>query len=146
MLNTVTRQVTFYSFEKKIHTERQKGELSVDTICDIWMQLQKESYGPAVNLEDGYRSFWAYIPHFIHSPFYVYAYAFGNCLANVLYTSFRREPEGFHDKYIGLLKAAGTKPHKELLAPFNLDPSQVKFWSMGLKVINDMITELENMD
>ena len=145
MLNTVIRQITFYSFERLVHTERKRGELTLDRLCEIWMQLQGDSYGPAVKLGDGYEAFWAYIPHFIHSPFYVYAYAFGHCLANSFYTLFHDNSELFRDKYIEFLKAGGTRHHKELLASFGFDPSSVKFWSMGLEITENMITELEAM-
>jgi len=143
MLNTVVRQIAFYQFEVRVHTARQKEELSPDQIGEIWMDIQKESLGPAIRLHDEYQYFWCYIPHFIHSPFYVYAYAFGDCLVNALYSVYQGSEEGFQAKYFEMLKAGGTLRHKELLAPFNLDASDPAFWSKGLSVIEGFIDELE---
>ena len=143
MLNTVVRQIAFYEFEKRIHNARKKEELSPDQIGKIWMDVQKESLGPAIRLHDEYQYFWCYIPHFIHSPFYVYAYAFGDCLVNALYAVYQDAEEGFQDKYFEMLKAGGTLRHKELLAPFNLDASDPAFWSKGLSVIEGFIDEIE---
>ncbi len=146
MINTVVRQVAFYCFEREVHIERRKGELTSDKLCEIWLEVQRESLGPAVDLRTGYETYWAYIPHFIHSPFYVYAYAFGDCLVNSLYALYDEAHEGFVDKYFEMLKAGGTKHHSELLAPFGLDASRPEFWHKGLGVIESMIDELEAMD
>lgn len=146
MINTVVRQIAFYQFERKVHTERQQGELTSERIGEIWMEVQRASLGPAIRLNPGYESFWAYIPHFIHSPFYVYAYAFGDCLVNSLYAVYQNSPEGFQDKYFDMLKAGGTRHHKELLAPFGLDATDPAFWQKGLSVIEAMIDELEAME
>jgi oligoendopeptidase F len=146
MLNTVVRQIAFYSFERKLHTERRKGELTSDQICDLWMSVQADSLGPAIKLGAGYETFWAYIPHFIHSPFYVYAYAFGDCLVNSLYGVYQNANEGFTQKYFALLSAGGTKHHSELLAPFGLDARDPGFWQIGLTMIEGMIAELETME
>ncbi len=146
MINTVVRQIAFYSFERKVHAARREGELTADRIGELWMSVQGESLGPAIELKPGYETFWAYIPHFIHSPFYVYAYAFGDCLVNSLYAVFEKAEPGFQDKYFALLEAGGTKHHKELLAPFGLDASDPGFWAMGLSVIEGMIAELEAME
>jgi oligoendopeptidase F len=146
MLNTVVRQIAFYTFERKVHTERREGELTADRLCEIWMEVQTESLGPAIRLGPGYETFWTYIPHFIHSPFYVYAYAFGDCLVNSLYAVYENAAEGFQDKYFALLEAGGTKHHKELLAPFGLDASDPGFWSLGLGVVERMIGELEALE
>ncbi|WP_288902419.1 M3 family oligoendopeptidase [uncultured Sneathiella sp.] len=143
MLNTVVRQIAFYEFEKRLHEARRKEELSPDQIGEIWMAVQKESLGPAIRLHDEYQYYWSYIPHFIHSPFYVYAYAFGDCLVNALYAIYQEAESGFQDKYFDMLKAGGTLRHKELLAPFNLDASDPAFWSKGLSVIEGFIDELE---
>ncbi|MCC3305578.1 M3 family oligoendopeptidase [Sneathiella sp. HT1-7] len=143
MLNTVVRQIAFYEFEKRLHDARRKEELSPDQIGKIWMEVQKESLGPAIRLHDEYQYFWSYIPHFIHSPFYVYAYAFGDCLVNALYAIYQDAESGFQEKYFDMLKAGGTLRHKELLAPFNLDASDPAFWSKGLSVIEGFIDELE---
>lgn len=146
MINTVVRQIAFYEFERKVHTERKSGELTSEQIGEIWMEVQRSSLGPAIRLNPGYESFWTYIPHFIHSPFYVYAYAFGDCLVNSLYAVYQNSPEGFQDKYFDMLKAGGTRHHKELLAPFGLDASDPAFWQQGLSVIEGMIDELEAME
>ncbi|WP_068087321.1 M3 family oligoendopeptidase [Polycladidibacter stylochi] len=146
MLNTVVRQIAFYSFEQKVHTARKQGELTAEQIGELWMEVQAQSLGPAINLEGGYENYWTYIPHFIHSPFYVYAYAFGDCLVNSLYAVFEEDGDGFQEKYFDLLKAGGTKHHSALLAPFGLDASDPAFWQKGLSVIERMIDELEAMD
>ena len=146
MLNTVVRQIAFYSFERKLHLGRRAGELTADDICALWMSVQADSLGPAIKLGPGYETFWAYIPHFIHSPFYVYAYAFGDCLVNSLYGVYTNAPEGFADKYFAMLAAGGTKHHAELLAPFGLNASDPGFWQIGLGMIAGMIDELEAME
>ena len=146
MINTVVRQIAFYEFERKVHTERKNGELTAEQIGEIWMEVQRSSLGPAIRLNPGYESFWTYIPHFIHSPFYVYAYAFGDCLVNSLYAVYQNNPEGFQNKYFDMLKAGGTRHHSELLAPFGLDASDPAFWQQGLSVIEGMIDELEAME
>jgi len=146
MINTVVRQIAFYEFERKLHTERRNGELTSDKIGEFWLEVQKESLGPAIKLRDGYETFWAYIPHFIHSPFYVYAYAFGDCLVNSLYAVYQNAERGFQEKYFEMLRAGGTKHHSELLKPFGLDASDPKFWQGGLGVISGLIDELEALD
>ena len=145
MLNTVVRQIAFYSFERKVHEERRLGELTADRIGEVWMSVQGESLGPAIKLGPGYEVFWAYVPHFVHSPFYVYAYAFGDCLVNSLYGVFRTSPEGFAERYFALLRAGGTQHHSELLKPFGLDAHDPKFWTIGLGVIEGLIDELERL-
>jgi oligoendopeptidase F len=146
MINTVVRQIAFYTFERDVHLARKEGELTSDKLGEIWLDVQRQSLGPAIDLRPGYETFWCYIPHFIHSPFYVYAYAFGECLVNSLYAVYENANEGFAEKYLDMLRAGGTKHHKELLAPFGLDASDPGFWAMGLKVIEDLIDELEAMD
>jgi len=143
MLNTVVRQIAFYSFERKVHTERRNGELTADKLCELWMSVQGASLGPSIRLGPGYETFWSYIPHFIHSPFYVYAYAFGDCLVNSLYAVYQQADKGFAEKYLEMLRAGGTKRHKELLAPFGLDASDPNFWRKGLSVVEGFIDELE---
>ena len=143
MINTVVRQIAFYSFERKVHLERRNGELTSDKLCELWMSVQAESLGPAIELKPGYESFWVYIPHFIHSPFYVYAYAFGDCLVNSLYAVYEQSASGFAERYLAMLAAGGTKHHSELLAPFGLDARDPKFWDGGLSVIANLIGELE---
>ena len=146
MINTVVRQIAFYSFERKVHIARREGELTADQLNAIWMEVQVESLGPAIRLGAGYETFWTYIPHFIHSPFYVYAYAFGDCLVNSLYAVYRQSDSGFQEKYFDLLKAGGTKHHSELLAPFGLDATDPSFWQKGLSVLEGFISELEAME
>jgi oligoendopeptidase F len=145
MLNTVVRQIAFHEFERRLHDERREGELTSDRIAEIWMATQTESLGPALRFDDDYRVFWTYIPHFIHTPFYVYAYAFGDCLVNSLYAVYQGAAKGFAEKYLDMLRAGGTKRHKELLAPFGLDASDPAFWDKGLGVIRGFIDELERM-
>ncbi|HEX2840308.1 M3 family oligoendopeptidase [Hyphomicrobium sp.] len=146
MLNTVVRQIAFYLFERKVHEARRQGELTSEQINTFWLEVQRESLGPAIDLKPGYEVFWTYIPHFINSPFYVYAYAFGDCLVNSLYGLYQEAHPGFVTKYFDLLKAGGSKHHSELLAPFGLDATDPAFWSKGLKVIEGMIDELEAME
>ncbi len=146
MINTVVRQIAFYTFERKIHAARKEGELTPGQINEIWMSVQAESLGDAIEFGDGYEVFWTYIPHFIHSPFYVYAYAFGDCLVNSLYARYQESSDGFQDKYFEMLKAGGTKHHSELLKPFGLNAADPAFWQKGLSVISGMIDELEGME
>ena len=146
MINTVVRQIAFYDFECKLHAARRESELTPEDINAIWMSVQAESLGPAFEFMEGYETFWAYIPHFVHSPFYVYAYAFGDGLVNALYAVYAEGDAGFEEKYFEMLKAGGSKHHKELLAPFGLDASDPKFWDKGLSMISDMIDELEAME
>ncbi|GAA4223411.1 oligoendopeptidase F [Sagittula marina] len=146
MINTVVRQIAFYDFECKLHDARRGGELTPDDINALWMSVQAESLGEGFDFMEGYETFWAYIPHFVHSPFYVYAYAFGDGLVNALYATYEENPEGFQDKYFDMLKAGGSKHHKELLAPFGLDATDPKFWDKGLSMIEGFIDELEAME
>lgn len=146
MLNTVVRQVAFYTFERKVHEARRQGELTIDEINGFWMDVQHESLGPSIALGEGYETFWCYIPHFIHSPFYVYAYAFGDCLVNSLYGVYAKSHEGFAERYFELLAAGGTKHHSELLAPFGLDARDPSFWSIGLSMIERLIGEIEELE
>jgi oligoendopeptidase F len=145
MLNTVVRQIAFYDFETRLHAERRKGELTPDAIGAIWMAVQSESLGPAFTFDDEYKHYWSYIGHFIHSPFYVYAYAFGDCLVNSLYAAYQSGLPDFQAKYLEMLKAGGVKRHKELLAPFGLDASDPAFWDKGLGVISGFVDELEKL-
>ncbi|MFM2041777.1 MAG: hypothetical protein RLY86_353 [Pseudomonadota bacterium] len=148
MLNTVVRQIAFYQFERRVHTERREGELSAERLCDIWLEVQRESLGPAFRFDDSYRPYWTYIGHFIHVPFYVYAYAFGDCLVNSLYAAYEEasavgQGTAFAQKYMTMLGAAGTLHHADLLKPFALDLSDPRFWHKGLGVIRGFIDELE---
>ncbi|MDN5787313.1 M3 family oligoendopeptidase [Pseudorhodobacter sp.] len=146
MINTVVRQIAFYDFECKLHAARATGELTPDDINALWMSVQAESLGDAFEFMDGYETFWAYVPHFVHSPFYVYAYAFGDGLVNALYAAYADGLPGFEEKYFDMLKAGGSKHHKELLAPFGLDASDPAFWDKGLSMISGFIDELEAME
>ena len=146
MLNTVIRQIAFVSFERKVHDERREAELTPDRLAEIWLDVQRESLGPALRLDGVYRHYWSYIPHFIHTPFYVYAYAFGDCLVNSLYAVYEDAHHGFAERYLDMLRAGGTLRHRELLAPFGLDAADPAFWSKGLSVIAGFIDELERLD
>src|SRR5690349_18953081 len=145
MINTVVRQIAFYSFERAVHTERKNGELTAERLGQLWLSVQGESLGPAIEIKPGYETFWMYIPHFIHSPFYVYAYAFGDCLVNSLYAVYEKAADGFAERYLAMLAAGGTRHYSELLKPFGLDAKDPKFWDGGLSVIAGMIDELEAM-
>ena len=145
MLNTVVRQIAFYEFERRIHAERRTGELTADRIGEVWLEVAAESLGPSVNLADGYESYWTYVSHFIHAPFYVYAYAFGDGLVNALYARYQEGDPGFQQRYFDMLRAGGAKHHGELLAPFGLDAADPAFWGQGLSVIEGFIDQLEAM-
>jgi oligoendopeptidase F len=145
MLNTVVRQIAFYDFESRLHMARRQGELTPEAIGEIWMAVQGESLGPAFTFDEEYRHYWSYIGHFIHSPFYVYAYAFGDCLVNSLYAAYQSGQPDFQAKYLEMLKSGGVKRHKELLAPFGLDASDPAFWDKGLGVISGFVDELEKL-
>ena len=146
MLNTVVRQIAFYTFERKVHGERKEGELTAERLNEIWIEVQSESLGPAIRLGPGYETFWTYIGHFIHAPFYVYAYAFGDCLVNSLYAVYERADKGFAERYLDMLAAGGSKHHSELLKPFGLDARDPQFWQSGLGLIDRMIGEIETLD
>ncbi len=146
MINTVVRQIAFYEFERKVHTARKEGELTAEQIGELWLSVQSDSLGPAIRISEGYETYWAYIPHFIHSPFYVYAYAFGDCLVNSLYAVYQQAESGFQEKYFEMLKAGGTRHHSDLLRPFGLNAADPSFWSKGLSMIEGLIDELEALD
>ncbi|MDO5633199.1 MAG: M3 family oligoendopeptidase [Paracoccus sp. (in: a-proteobacteria)] len=146
MINTVVRQIAFYDFESKLHAARAQGELTPEDINALWMSVQAESLGPVFEFMPGYETFWSYIPHFVHSPFYVYAYAFGDGLVNALYAAYETTPEGFQQKYFDLLRAGGSKHHSDLLAPFGLNASDAAFWDKGLSMIEGFIDELEALE
>jgi oligoendopeptidase F len=143
MINTVVRQVAFATFEIRVHDERREAEMTPERLSDIWIEVQRESLGPALVLDAPYRPYWTYIPHFIHTPFYVYAYAFGDCLVNSLYAVYEDAHAGFAERYLAMLRAGGSLRHKELLAPFGLDASDPAFWQKGLGVVSGFIDELE---
>ncbi len=144
MLNTVVRQIAFFEFEKQIHDQRKMKELSVNEICNIWMDVQKKSLGPYIKFDDDYKYFWSYIPHFIHSPFYVYAYAFGDCLVNSLFKVYENNSDDFENKYITLLESGGSNSYDKLLIPFGLNPKRKDFWQKGIGVIEEFIDQLED--
>ena len=143
MINTVVRQIAFLEFEKTVHEERKNGELTVERLNEIWLNVQRKSLGDVFIFDDEYKYYWSYIPHFIHSPFYVYSYAFGDCLVNSLYMSYMKDSSDFADKYVNLLKSGGSKDYKELLKPFNLNPKNPDFWQNGMNLIIELIDELE---
>jgi len=145
MLNTVVRQIAFATFEQKVHDERREAELTPDRLAEIWLAVQRESLGPALRLDGVYRHYWTYIPHFIHTPFYVYAYAFGDCLVNSLYAVYEDAHHGFAERYLEMLRAGGTMRHRELLAPFGLNAADPSFWSKGLSIVSGFIDELEQL-
>jgi oligoendopeptidase F len=145
MLNTVVRQIAFATFEQRVHDERRGAELTPDRLGEIWLAVQRESLGPALRLDGVYRHYWSYIPHFIHTPFYVYAYAFGDCLVNSLYAVYEDAHKGFAQRYLEMLRAGGTMRHRELLAPFGLNAADPSFWSKGLSVVGRFIDELEHL-
>ena len=146
MINTVIRQVSFFKFEQLVHHSRKEGELTSEDINDIWLETQKNSLGPSIKLDKMHKYLWSYIPHFIHSPFYVYAYAFGDCLVNSLYSVYEKDRSGFVTKYTDLLASGGSKHHKELLQPFNLDATDPSFWNNGISLITGMIDDLEKIN
>ena len=141
-LNTVVRQIAFVEFERRVHDARQKAELTAEELGQVWLDVQTESLGPAFRFNDDYRMFWSYIPHFVHVPFYVYAYAFGDCLVNSLYAVYQANPQGFEERYLQLLEAGGTLRHQDLLAPFGLDASDPGFWGRGLGIVESLIDQL----
>ena len=143
MINSIIRQIAFLEFEKTVHEERKFGEISVDRLNEIWLNVQKKSLGDIFEFSDEYKYYWSYIPHFIHSPFYVYSYAFGNCLVNSLYVRYTEDLDDFENKYIDLLSAGGSKNYVDLLEPFNLDPRDEDFWQNGLDLVISLIDELE---
>lgn len=146
MLNTVVRQIAFLEFETRVHEERKNGEIPLDRLNQIWLDIQKESLGEENFIfDDEYKNYWMYIPHFIHSPFYVYSYAFGDCLVNSLYSIYQTNPDGFQGKYLTLLSAGSTKKYDELLKPFGLNPKKADFWQKGIDVLSGMIEELESI-
>ena len=143
MINTVVRQISFFEFEKLVHNERKNIELSSDQISDFWMTTQSESLGPHIKLSEGYKYFWTYIPHFIHTPFYVYAYAFGDCLVNILIQLYDEGLPNFKNHYIDLLKSGGSKHYSQVLKPFNVDLTNQQSWQKGLSMISGLIDEFE---
>ena len=150
MLNTVVRQVAFHNFETRFHDARRNAELTSDEISDIWMETQRAALGPAIKTGDDYRPIWGYIPHFVHTPFYVYAYAFGDCLVNALWQTYQSaqadgQAADFVASYRSLLQAGGTERYDIALQRFGLDPRDPAFWSMGLDMISGMIDELEGL-
>jgi oligoendopeptidase F len=146
MINTVVRQIAFYDFESKLHAARKQGELTPEDINALWMSVQAESLGDAFDFMPGYETFWAYIPHFVHSPFYVYAYAFGDGLVNALYAAYESGLPDFQAKYFDMLAAGGSRHHSELLAPFGLNAADPAFWDRGLDMIAGFIDALEAME
>ncbi len=146
MLNTVVRQIAFFDFEKQVHAQRKISELSSEELGQIWLNTQREALGPAVKLDPIVSSYWSYISHFIHAPFYVYAYAFGDCLVNSLYAVYQKGHPDFATKYLEMLRAGGSKRYPELLTPFGLDAKNPEFWMGGLQVIMNLIDELETLD
>ena len=142
-LNTVIRQIAFHRFETRFHDERAAGELSVERIGEIWMEELGGSLGPAVTLNPGYEHWWSYVSHFVHSPFYVYAYAFGDLLVAALMETRAKDPAGFTPLYRELLAGGGSKGYVEALAPFGLNPRDPAFWTIGTKRLEGLIDRFE---
>jgi oligoendopeptidase F len=144
-LNTVVRQIAFHRFETRFHAERLQGEVAADRIGRIWLEVMGESLGPAVKLNPGYEYYWAYVSHFVHAPFYVYAYAFGNLLVEGLMEARWADPAGFAPLYEDLLAAGGTRTYVEALAPFGLDPREKAFWVRGCDRLSRLVDEFETL-
>ena len=145
IINTVIRQISFYDFECRVHDQRKNGEITADSISRIWMDISKESLGDCFDYDSRYQNFWVYIPHFIHSPFYVYAYAFGDGMVNALYSTYQSGMPGFQNKYLEMLSAGGSKNYNQLLTPFGLDITKKNFWVKGINVLKSLIDELESL-
>jgi oligoendopeptidase F len=142
-LNTVVRQIAFHRFETQFHAARLQGELGADEIGSLWLKVMSESLGPAIRLNKGYEHYWAYVSHFVHSPFYVYAYAFGDLLVRGLMEKRREDPKAFAPLYEQLLAAGGTRTYVEALAPFGLNPREKAFWAAGMKQMERLVDEFE---
>jgi oligoendopeptidase F len=142
-LNSVVRQIAFHRFETRFHAARREGEVSPEAIGAIWLEVMGESLGPAIRLGPGYEHYWAYVSHFVHTPFYVYAYAFGNLLVESLMTARAADPAHFAPAYEALLAAGGTRTYVEALAPFGLDPRQKSFWAAGCARLTALVDEFE---
>ncbi len=145
MLSTTVRQIAFTEYELKVHDERKKGEISIDRLNEIWMESQIASLGPAFNFSADYKYFWQYIPHFIHSPFYVYSYAFADSMVNSLYAKYASGMPGFVDNYIEILSLGGTENYNDLLKRFDLNARDESFWQGGLDVIRKYIDQFESL-
>ena len=144
-LNTVVRQIAFHRFETRFHAQRVEGELSAEQIGALWLEVMGESLGPAVKLNAGYEHYWAYVSHFVHAPFYVYAYAFGDLLVSALMQRRRADPTAFAPLYEALLAAGGSKTYVEALAPFQMDPRQKSFWAEGCARLERLVDEFETL-
>jgi oligoendopeptidase F len=142
-LNTVVRQIAFHRFETRFHAERRHGELAARDLSAIWLEVMGESLGPAVRLNAGYEVYWAYVSHFVHAPFYVYAYAFGNLLVEALMEARRQDPRGFPPLYQDLLASGGARTYVEALQPFGLDPRRKAFWDSGCSRLERLVDEFE---
>jgi len=142
-INTVVRQIAFHRFETRFHAARLAGEVSAEEIGAIWLETMGESLGPAIKLNAGYEHYWAYVSHFVHAPFYVYAYAFGDLLVRSLMEKRREDPAAFAPLYEDLLAAGGTRTYVEALAPFGLNPREKAFWAAGMKQLERLVDEFE---
>lgn len=143
---TVYRQISMNRFEDLIHTHRREsGELSSDEFSSYWIKTQEELYGDSVTLTPEYRHWWCYIPHFLHTPGYVYAYAFGELLVLALYRQYREQPNGFADKYLQLLSAGGSRWPHDLLNDFGLDIRDASFWQRGTEELDLLIQSAEEI-
>ncbi len=147
MINTSLRQIAFHVFETKVHAERKSGELSQERICEIWLEVMRESLGEYVIVDEDSKYIWPIVSHFFHSPFYVYAYSSADCLVNSLYQVYREGTiADFADKYLEMLSQTGVKRYDALLKPFGLDAHEASFWNKGLGLIEEYIDQLEALD
>jgi oligoendopeptidase F len=141
---TVFRQIGMNRFEHLVHTSRRSdGELSIDRLAELWVDTQAELLGDAVELTDGYRRWWSYIPHFINSPGYVYAYAYGQLLALSVYQRYVEEGDSFVPRYLELLAAGGSRKPEELAAIVGVDLADPGFWDAGLMLVEEQLTAAE---
>jgi len=143
---TVFRQISMNRFEDRIHTaRREEGELTTEQFSQHWIETQRELYGDSITLTEEYKLWWCYIPHFLHTPGYVYAYAFGELLVLALYEAYKSQTNGFSDRYIQLLEAGGSDWPHNLIAKMDIDIRDPQFWSRGLNLFESMIEEAEEL-
>jgi oligoendopeptidase F len=143
---TVFRQIAMNRFEHLIHTRRRsEGELSVDRVNETWIEAQSELFGDSVEITEGYRMWWSYVPHFINTPGYVYAYAYGLLLALSAYSRYLEEGDAFVPRYLELLSAGGSRSPEELGAIIGIDLADPGFWDSGLALVEQQLTEAEKL-
>lgn len=139
---TVFRQTAMYRFEQGLHAaRREQGELTTETISGIWQQNVQAMFADSVKMGEGHQVWWMYIPHFIHTPFYVYAYAFGQLLVMALYARYQQDGAAFVPRYLNILRAGGSKPPAQIMADAGIDINQRSFWEDGLRMIDDLVSQ-----